>query len=295
MTHQRNLSDEDIMFEADYVLGTDGANSSVRRMMCIPFEGFTFQEWKMIGCDVLYDFIGENGFTPLNFVVHPDDWAVIAYSGESANGLPHGSGQPMWRVAYVEPPTLPDSKDETLKRAHERVKVYFKGSKDFTITRAEPYWLHQRCAAQARKGRVMLAGDAMHSNNPIGGLGLTTGILDAFTYGNALSRVAHGEPDSLLTDCANSRRTAWIEATNQLSQANMKRLYGFDEATVKAREGFFHLLKTDPSFPAKVRSGFDKMLPETFEKEETEAQPTQHIMNSNEEPLASQMDAVSVH
>lgn len=52
MAHQRNLVDEDIMFEADYVLASDGANSTVRRMMCIPFEGFSFQEWKMIGCDV---------------------------------------------------------------------------------------------------------------------------------------------------------------------------------------------------------------------------------------------------
>ncbi len=135
----------------------------------------------------------------------------------------------------------------------------------------------------------------MQSNNPIGGLGLTSGILDAFAYGNALTRAAQGEPDSILTECANSRRTAWIEATNQLSQANMKRLYGFDEATVKARQGFFHLLKTDPSFPAKVRSGFDKMMPESFEKEQAEAQPTQHVMESKQEQLTSQMDAVTVH
>jgi 2-polyprenyl-6-methoxyphenol hydroxylase-like FAD-dependent oxidoreductase len=52
MVNQRNLVDEDFMFEADYVLASDGANSSVRRMMCIPFEGLSFQEFKMIGCDV---------------------------------------------------------------------------------------------------------------------------------------------------------------------------------------------------------------------------------------------------
>jgi hypothetical protein len=42
MVHQRNLVDEDLMFESDYVLASDGANSSVWRMMCIPFEGFSF-------------------------------------------------------------------------------------------------------------------------------------------------------------------------------------------------------------------------------------------------------------
>jgi hypothetical protein len=65
-------------------------------------------------------------------------------------------------------------------------------------------------------------------------LGLTGGILDAFAYGNALTRVLiGGEADSLSTERANS------ETTNVLSMANMKRLYGFDEESVKAREGFF--------------------------------------------------------
>jgi len=57
---------------------------------------------------------------------------------------------------------LPNSKEEILHRAHERLQRDIKGRKDFKITRAEPYWLHQRCAAQARKGRVLLAGDALH-------------------------------------------------------------------------------------------------------------------------------------
>jgi 4-nitrocatechol/4-nitrophenol 4-monooxygenase len=111
---------------------------------------------------VIYDFANENGLNLLNFTVHPTDWAVIVYTGEDADGMPHGLGQPQWRVAYVEPPDLPDSKEEILDRARERLQRYVKGSKHVKITRAEPYWLHQRCAAQARKGRVLLAGDALH-------------------------------------------------------------------------------------------------------------------------------------
>ena len=51
-----------------------------------------------------------------------------------------------------------------------------------------------------------------------------------------------------------------------LSQANMRRLYGYDSQTIEQRINFFHLLNTDPSFPAKVRAGFDKMMPDSFEK-----------------------------
>jgi hypothetical protein len=53
----------------------------------------------MIGSDVLYDFPKHQGFTPVNFIVDPVDWAVIAYTGEDENGEPYGTGRPQWRVA----------------------------------------------------------------------------------------------------------------------------------------------------------------------------------------------------
>lgn len=90
----------------------------------------------------------------------------------------------------------------------------------------------------------------------MGGLGLTGGILDAFAYGNALVRVLRdGEDNLLLTDCANSRRQTWIEVTNKMSQANLDRMAGFDPETVKARDGFFHKLKTNDEFHGMVRAG----------------------------------------
>ena len=99
----------------------------------------------------------------------------------------------------------------------------------------------------------------------MGGLGLTGGILDAYAYGNALTRVIKGgESDSLLTDCADSRRQAWLNTTNALSKANFQRMSGFDEETTKSRQVFFHRLKTDESFPRTIQKGFDKMMPESF-------------------------------
>ena len=220
----------------------------------------------MIGTDVVYDYIKEEGFSPLNFVCHPDHWAVIAYSGQDEGMLPQGSGQPQWRVAYTEPSNLPGGSADYIERAHERLKLYHKGSGNYKLLRAEPYINHQRCASQARKGRVVLAGDALHSNNPIGGLGLTGGICDAFCYGNALVRILkHGENDNLLTQCADSRRQTWITTTNQLSQSNIERLYRFDEQGIKARNGFFEKLKMDEAFPGVVRGGMAKMMVDTFE------------------------------
>ena len=261
MCHTKSQADADVFFESKYVLAADGANSAIRRMACIPFEGMTYQEFTMIGCDVLYDFVKEQDFKPVNFIVHPEDWAVIAYTGDDVQG------KPQFRVAYIEPPDWPADKASCIERAYKRIPRYTQGKTGFEVTRAEPYLLHQRCAAQARKGRIMLAGDAMHSNNPIGGLGLTGGILDAFVYGNALVRViSGGEKDELLTECGASRRYAWLNVTNNLSKINLHRLKDFDEDGVKAREEFFWKLQNEDGFDKKVKSLFYKMLPETFEK-----------------------------
>lgn len=124
---------------------------------------------------------------------------------------------------------------------------------------------------------------------------MTGGILDAFAHGNALSRVlSGGEPESLSTECANSRRTAWLETTNMLSMSNLKRLYGFDEETIKAREGFFHLLKTEESFPAKVWKGFDKMMPDSFDRSTSVTKGLEGEDEPAQKPLEARMKAVTV-
>jgi 2-polyprenyl-6-methoxyphenol hydroxylase-like FAD-dependent oxidoreductase len=160
-----------------------------------------------------------------------------------------------------------------MERAYERVKHFINtgdrkdGKGEFTITRAESYVQHQRVAATGRKGRVLLAGDALHSNNPIGGLGLTSGICDAFCYGNAPVRVINdGEDDGLLTHCSESRRWTWINATNVMSVANLKRLHSFEPEDIKKRDEFFKKLNTDKKFPAQVREGMNGIMIDWFEK-----------------------------
>lgn len=96
-------------------------------------------------------------------------WAVIAYTGQDEGGGRHGSGnRPEYRVAYVEKPDLPDAPEDYLERARHRLPLWIKSGKPFDLLRAEPYVNSQRVAREAFKGRIFLAGDALHSNNPIG-------------------------------------------------------------------------------------------------------------------------------
>ena len=80
------------------------------------------------------------------------------------------------------------------------------------VTVSDPTWLasfrcHRRSASAYRRGRVLLAGDAVHIHSPAGGQGLNTGILDAHNLAWKLALVASGRaPDALLDTYAAERR-----------------------------------------------------------------------------------------
>jgi len=161
--------DEEIVIEASYVLGTDGTNSSVRRALGIPFEGFTHSDLKMLGTDTLFDFTGIKGWGPLNFFVGEEEWGVVAFTGQNGDGE---DTRPLWRIAFGEDIDLSERKEDVFERARTRIKKLLErggkveaGKEDFVVVKAESYFLHQRCAAQAKKGRVMLAGDALHASD----------------------------------------------------------------------------------------------------------------------------------
>jgi 2-polyprenyl-6-methoxyphenol hydroxylase-like FAD-dependent oxidoreductase len=77
------------------------------------------------------------------------------------------------------------------------------------------YQVHERCASTFRVGRVLLAGDAAHVNNPSGGLGLLGGIYDANALAVSLIAVLDCTRDeSILDRYAEERRTIFLEKTS---------------------------------------------------------------------------------
>jgi 3-(3-hydroxy-phenyl)propionate hydroxylase len=112
--------------------------------------------------------------------------------------------------------------------------------------------VHQRVAASFRKGRVFLAGDAAHVNNPLGGLGLNFGIHDAAELTALLGQVIRREaPASVLDDYDRHRRPLNIEFVQQQTIANKKRLEEKDPA---ARERDFDQLRRTMADPAAHRA-----------------------------------------
>ncbi|CAK7212897.1 hypothetical protein SCUCBS95973_001616 [Sporothrix curviconia] len=256
-----NSNEDDYEFSATYVVGCDGANSAVRRMSLIRFDGFTWRNFRFTAADVEYDFQKHCGLPVANFVVDTEDWAVIAKTGR----------ENVWRVCYGERPHLPADEASIRQRSDARIRRWIgnmnrDGDTAYALRRLKPYWAHQRCADVYRKGNVLLAGDAAHSNNPVGGLGLTSGILDAVVVGNALVRhLRGGEPDAVLTAAVAARRDTWVRVSNPVSQQNFRRLCSAETADAAERDAFFGRLNSaDPEFLAML-ANHAMLLPDSFE------------------------------
>ena len=115
------------------------------------------------------------------------------------------------------------------------MQSFFPSPQAYEIIHRNLYVTHQRVAETFRKGRVLLAGDAAHVNNPIGGMGLNGGIQDAVNLSDKIVRIMRDGAAERLLDLYNlQRRTLAIEFVQEQSIANKKRLEARDPA-VRAR------------------------------------------------------------
>jgi len=190
-----------------WLIGADGASSSVRKAIGLDFPGMTWGE-RFVATNVWHDFDAA-GYALSTLVVDAKWGAVIVKI--STDGL--------WRCTYMEDAALPEA--SVMDRLPAAYGALLTGDKTYRLERAAPYKMHQRCAERFRIGRVLLAGDAAHVTNPTGGLGLTTGLFDCFALYPALAAVIlDGADESLLDLYAEARRRTFLDKTSHQAVAN---------------------------------------------------------------------------
>lgn len=203
--------DGDRTLTAAWLVGADGTHSGVRRSLQLSYEGVTWPEW-FVATNVRFDFEA-HGFGQSNVVLDPDHWAIIPKIDRTG----------LWRCTYREEPGMPEA--EVRRRLPERYALFAPGLADHTPEAVSPYRVHDRCVEQFRIGRVLLAGDAAHVVNPVGGLGLTSGLLDAAALGDALVAVIEGtHNDAVLDAYATERRRVFNEVVSPMAKENRRRV-----------------------------------------------------------------------
>lgn len=227
---------------ADYVLGADGGRSVVRKSQDIDFAGFTYEE-RFLVITNRFDF-ATRGFAYSSYVSDPQEWcALFKVPGKAPPGL--------WRVVF---PASPDAGESDLldhANAERRLQGFIPLSEPYDIVHTNLYVVHQRVAATYRKGRVLLAGDAAHVNNPLGGMGMNFGIHDGVSVADKLSRVLAGETEDLLGLYDRQRRYV-ANAFLQAMTIQNKRV--LEEKDPHVREQRLHELRETAADRDKARS-----------------------------------------
>jgi 3-(3-hydroxy-phenyl)propionate hydroxylase len=222
-----------------YLIGADGGRSTVRKQCNISFEGFTWPE-RFVVLTTPFDFEAHRGYCPRSYFADPDEWCncfKVAHDG------PPG----LWRTVF---PAETDRSEEDLL-SHEgvqaRLKRFFPSPTDYEVVHRNLYVTHQRVATSFRAGRVCLAGDAAHVNNPIGGMGLNGGLQDAANLCEKLTAILRGEGTDRLLDLYDlQRRSVATDFVQQQSIANTKRLEENDPVERKKKLDELHEISLDP-------------------------------------------------
>ncbi|MDB5872852.1 MAG: FAD-dependent oxidoreductase [Ramlibacter sp.] len=165
---------------ARWIVGADGAHSLVRKQSGIEFPGFSWPE-RFLVTNVTQP-LEACGFSGAAYVGDPDQWAVVLKLSDHRY-------QDLWRVAMAADPDLPDDQLLGPAAVQARLQQIMPGHGPFDVVYSNTYRVHQRVAQQFRKGCLLLAGDAAHINNPLGGFGLNGGVHDAFNLSRRLVEV----------------------------------------------------------------------------------------------------------
>jgi 3-(3-hydroxy-phenyl)propionate hydroxylase len=221
-----------------YLIGADGGRSTVRKSCGIAFEGFTWPE-RFIVFTTPFDFEKNRGYCPRSYFADPGSWCnCFKVSADGPPGL--------WRTVFPTDPREPDADLTSDVAVQGLMQKFFPSPEPYEIVHRNLYVTHQRVATTFRKSRVLLAGDAAHVNNPIGGMGLNGGIQDAVNLCEKLLAVLlDGAPERLLDLYSLQRRTVAIEFVQEQSIGNKKRLEERDPEVRKRNLDELHVIAAD--------------------------------------------------
>jgi 3-(3-hydroxy-phenyl)propionate hydroxylase len=228
-----------------YLIGCDGGRSTVRKTQDIGFPGFTWEE-RFIIVASYFDYEQAGNYRYRNYLADPDMWCSV-FKIPGPDGPDNSNG--MWRNLF--PVMTSEPEDVVTSEEHIRglIDECFPFATDLEIVHRNLYTVHQRVADSFHRGRVTLAGDAGHINNPLGGMGMNSGIADGLNIAEKIGRVWRGEvsdDQALFAQYDRQRRPLAQKYVQAQSIQNKETLQAKDPAKANARFEELRQMADDP-------------------------------------------------
>ena len=218
-----------------WVIGAEGTRSATRSSLGIAFEGMTYPERFLV---VSSDHDWQTTFPDLalvTYIADPEEWMVLLRTPRH------------WRALF--PVRLGESDDDATSpaRVQERLQGIASRAEPYPVLHTTIYSVHQRVAAVFHRGRALLAGDAAHINNPLGGMGMNSGIHDAMAAAKTIVAARDGaDPDGCAEAYARIRRQAALDYVQAETHRNFTALRETDEHSRRRRADELAALVDDP-------------------------------------------------
>jgi 3-(3-hydroxy-phenyl)propionate hydroxylase len=183
---------------ADYVIACDGASSGIRQQLGIAFEDMVFDEpWLVVDLQVAEAALGKLPQTAAQFCDPARPTTFIIGPGR------HRRFEIM--LLPGEDPRVMEEPDHVWRLLRKWLTPA-----DAKLWRAASYRFHALVAAEWRRGRVLLAGDAAHQQPPFIGQGMCQGIRDVANLVWKLDRVLRGQSGAALLDSYGEERSTHV-------------------------------------------------------------------------------------
>jgi len=193
---------------ADWVIGCDGARSTVRKAVGVALDDLNFEEpWLVVDAEV------EGPITFPTFAGVPEGanlqrLSVMLCDPHRPTTIVPGRGNHRrWEFML-----LPGERDAEMSQPAQvsALVAPWIGMAEHRIIRAATYRFHGLVAERWRVGRVFLAGDAAHQTPPFFGQGMCHGLRDAANLGWKLALVHRGDADDRLLETYQPERDAQV-------------------------------------------------------------------------------------
>lgn len=176
-----------------FLVGCDGARSSVRERLGFSFDGHNYPMYfVMADLEIEWDGPREH----VHYFVKDDGFIILIPLTEKLH-----------RIVVKRDGQYTDEIKPTLNQFQEYATQY--GPKNIRLK--NPIWIssapfYNRISESNREGRILLAGDSVHLFSPVGGLGMNTGLQDAFNLAWKMAYVLKGyAPESILMSYVEER------------------------------------------------------------------------------------------